>query len=611
MKIDTSNTKITGLKDNNSEDGMSKKELESLIKKYDDLKAVKSKYTSLWDDISKYVSIYTQDSDLTNQGSEAEQIDVELNDATAMISATQSADSLFGIIWGENSNVFELKPSDELIQEIGDNSTAVNNWFEYATKRLLSDINHSKANFSGSKQSEIFEKITLGTSAIGCFLNEGYLNGRSNNPLEFRSYSIKSLTIDEGSNGIIDTVFLDFRWRVNRIVKTFCMGEGGVDKEKLNNLPKDIISAWERDDVNKEFDIVCGIMPQDSFKKGVEGKMGSEYIAIWFTKSPKHQFAIEYHKKMPVIVSRSIVLSGEVYGRGYGTSLIGSIKTLNYIMGDALEALEKSVRSSMGVIQGGLLGDNVIDMSAGTVNVFKDTGGKTPIFPISDVKDVSALVNFLIPYLKEQITTAFKTDVLLDFNSSKQMTATESNQRMLLRSQSLKGLLTKEKNESLLPLIDTAISLELQAGRLGFKSVEEEEKVFLISKNLENTIIPMEVLSFMKTGREWYKVVFKNELAKLESTDKLNSITQLLQYLEAIVNLNPQMAQAIKPQEILSDINNILNNPSDYLLTKKEYSDMISAMQEKAATQSGVETAEKISNVSKNMGGNNGQQKGI
>lgn len=590
---------------------MEQAQLESIIKRWGQMKSHRSQYTGVWNDIGKYVNVFTQDMDNVNQTSNGRQMDIELNDSTAHVAATQAADSLFGIAWGDGEDVFEIVPSDELKESIK-NEADVKQWYQYASRKILSEMNHSKANFSGAKRCELFEKVTIGTGGLGTFRNEDYVKGKAENALEYRAYTVKSIAIDIGKNGLPDTVGVEYKWRINQIVSTFCMKQeiredGSVvnvlDDEKFNRLPDKWKDAYNNEDINSEFPLVCMIMPQDHFKKGVEGKYGAQYIAVWFTEDPKIEFATEYHKKMPINAARMAVIAGEVYGRGFATTALGSIKLLNFAMGDTAEALEKSVHPPLGVFQNGLFGDDVIDASSNGVTVVsgEKTNGQNPIFSLSDVKDVSGIINFLFPYIQNQISDAFKTDALMDFNNNKEMTATEAFQRMKIRANVLRGVLNQEKNESMLPTIETSISLLLQMGLLGSKPTDNIAVEQAAENNAAHTVIPQKVFDFMNQGKIWYKIKFKNELAKLAKTEQMEGVQQLLMVVGALAQYDPKILAAVKSFNILDATNGFLNNPTEFLETEKVYKDMVAQMMQQAQNQNQLDNMNTVSQVGKNV----------
>ena len=148
---------------------------------------------------------------------------------------------------------------------------------------------------------------------------------------------------------------------------------------------------------------------------------------------------------------------------------MSSIRCVNEIVNGLMITLDKMREPAMGVFGSALTGDNVIDTTAGGVTVFDATklNGATPMFPLQDIGDPSALVQFLLPYLNEKLATGFKVDLLLDFSQASDMTATESLQRYAIRNKSILGLVIQQINEVWIPTIKRSTSLLMDMGRLG------------------------------------------------------------------------------------------------------------------------------------------------
>jgi len=229
----------------------------------------------------------------------------------------------------------------------------------------------------------------------------------------------------------------------------------------------------------------------------------------------------------------------------------------------------------------------VLDTSPDGLTVFNTNAagrGENPTFPIYDVGDPSAILNFLVPYLNEKITTAFKIDALLDFNSDKDMTATESLQRYAIRGKSLAGFLLQQKNEQLVPNSKRAISLLLAMGELGAHPLDAPDLAKKLRENKRNErIIPEEVIEVIESGRPWYELRFNNELEKLTRTQAIESMIQLINSITGIAALNPDITEAVNWYKLLKDINDNLDYNSQLLISEDEFKEKVAARAAQAA----------------------------
>jgi len=348
----------------------------------------------------------------------------------------------------------------------------------------------------------------------------------------------------------------------------------------LAKMPTAIKRAYEANDHIIEFDLVFMWMPRKDYDPKLKGKRGAKFRGVWFLDQAADNkiFCEESFSERPVNMARMIKVRGEVYGRSSGTLLLSSIRSVNFMFAVTSEILEKMAQPSLGVFGNSIFGDSVLDTSADGLTVFNATQmqGQAPVFPIHEVGDPTPIIQFLMPYLNEKITTAFKIDALLDFNSAKDMTATESLQRYNIRGKSLSGMLGMQKNERLIPDCKRGISICLEVGELGVNPHKDAQLAQrLTTLNKTERIIPDEVLQVMASGRPWYELKFNNELEKLIRTEAIQALTQIIQGVTAIAALYPDIIHAIKWYDLLKALNDNLDSSLQILVTAKEFKDII------------------------------------
>ncbi len=555
---------------------------------YEQLKTNRDRTKPLWDSIANYVGIGVDPDYAYNgsKGTKGQQLDQFVDDPTAAISVNQAGDYLMGIMWGTGENVLSLTPSKH-VEELID-VEAVAPFFKYASDQTLHHMNHPEAGYQTALRPYAYDQVAFGTSGIGLFVNRGFKEGRDENALIARNYGVDNVVIDEGKSGMVDFVFATYNWRVNRIVSEFAMKDGAVDKAKLAALPKQIKDAYTKKQVNDVFDIVFGMSPNEKYKPKFKGKRGARYRGVWFfpdkadTSNNKY-FMEEFFNERPINMARMIRIRGDVWGRASGTMLISSIRSVNYMISTSIEVMEKMADPALGVMSNAVFGDNVLDTSPSGLTVFNSTlaGQGNPTFPLYDVGDPTNLVKFLVPYLNEKITTAFKIDVLLDFASSKEMTATESMQRYVIRGQSLSGVLTQQKNERAIPDVKRAVSILMDVGELGVNpSTDGERAARLTTRGLTDRIIPAEVLEVIASGKPWYEIHFNNELEKLIRTEKVQNLLQVLNAIGAIAGLYPEIVLAVDWYKLLQDINQNLDANNQVMFTKAQFNGALAKIEE-------------------------------
>ncbi len=584
------------------------KENKLVIERFNELKTERNKYIPLWKDIQNYVSINNEiNSEFDDNYNQSEQKDIFINDPTAFLSVNQAGDYLAGILWNENA--ITLEPSN-YIKKIS-NGEDFSDFYKKATEIFLEQMNNTDAGFLSVLKSYCYEQFSFGTSAIGTFKSKKFIDNQSECCLTFKQFGVYNSCIDEGADNKIDVVFTVYHWRLNQIIEEFCFTNGVFQEEQFNNLPDEIKKSYEANKFNRKFKLIFGILPNNSYKLNTRGKNGAKFKGYWFLADTANKkiFHVEYFNKMPISVCRAIRSNG-IYGLSSGAIVISSIKMLNHIAGKTIDNVEKITDTPLGVLSGALLAGNVLDRSAGAYNIFNSQAvmnGQNPVFPISQTGDISAVVNFLIPELKKTITNMFKIDQLLDFNNQTQMTATESSYRMSIRGKSISGLLTQEKEECIEPTCHRAISIIQECGLFGqvldemsettLEEIQLKQKVFE-----DGDFIPDTIAQAMKDNKIWYKLKFNGELEKLMNAEIYEALGRFLQYLSAILNIKPELVNAINDYEFLELLKKVSNLSNDKLIkTKYDYENLLKAIQEAQQQTAEQNQAEQQSQIMKNF----------
>jgi len=574
---------------------------QNLKELYEELTSNRSTYEPVWRDIAAYVGINLNIDYSKNLSDKGDNLDTYVEDPTAALSVTQAGEYMQGVMWGTGDEALSIEPSDWVLQRAEESSLV--KYFGFRTKQLLKNMNHSRAGLNTAMKSYFYDQTSFGTSGVGAFKNSDFLSRKEEHPYVFRSYGVDNMAIDEGKAGLVDVIFITYQWRVNRIYSEFW--------EVKDKLPKKIQESYKNKKYNDEYTLVHAIYPREDFDPKLKGKRGAKYRGSWFTLEDSDTviFYEEDFRKLPIGVCRAIKIRGEVYGRSSGSLLISSIKSVNYMFGKTVEILEKMASPSLGIWNSALFGDSVLDTSADGLVTFNQSlmgNAQQPVFPIHDVGDPTGIIQFLIPYLNEKIATGFKVDLLLDFSSAKDMTATESMQRYAIRGRSLSGLLQQQKIEMLEPLVDRCIQLE---DDMGLRGVDPTNMAELARQAMEagnsDVIIPDVVLAAMEKGKQWYKIKFNNELERLSRTEAVQRVLQSVNALLMIGSAFPSIVEAVDWYKIWSDVNTYLG--TTYATSEKEFKmkmqkqmEIQQQMLQTQQLQAGAEAGKNISEGRKN-----------
>lgn len=556
-------------------------DFKKIYKIYTELKANGERYTPIWKRISQLCGLTVEpDYQWSNQNVKSRQLDDLVDDPTAALSVNQAGDYLVGIMWETGENVFKLKPSRWVKAMVNENTTK--DWYRYITEQTLYHMNHPDAGYVAALQPYSYDQFSFGTSGIGLFKNQGFLRGIDENCMVARNYGIDNTRIKEGKSGAPDYGYAIYHWNVTRIIEEFCMPDGTVATAALQQLPQQIQDAWTNKNLTQDFDLVSLWMPREDFDPKLLGRRGYKWRMCWFMDGSSNNnkiFCEESFRDRPINMARQIKVRGEDYGRSSGTLLLSTISSQNYTFALTQEIMEKMADPALGAYGNAIFGDSVLDTSAGGLTIFNQqfsTGTQSPVFQVHDVGDPSEIIKFLIPYMNDKITTAFKVDALLDFNSDNTMTATESLQRYNIRGKSLAGILIRQKNERLIPDVRRAVSICWECGELGVNVKKHPDKAKTMSpmQKAQQTI-PDAVLQCFEAGKPWYEIEFNNELENLLRTQKIQNLTQMIQAITAVAALYPDIVHAIDWYQLLKDINDNLDIDAKIMISADDFKAVI------------------------------------
>ena len=570
------------------------------VQMYDQLRSNADEYRPTWERISKYVGIRVDSEHQYNKGrdSKSKRLDEYVDDPTAAISVNQFGEYVYGAFWGSGENSVSIIPSRNALQKVG--AANLQPYYDFITEQMLYQANHRDAGFSGAFKSCLYDFTAFGTAGLAAFRNNDY--GNTDNIATFSNYGVDTLCIDEGRGGQVDYIFVPLHWRIGRIVGEFATKNGVIDDGLVNQLPDKIAKKWRKGLLNEIETVVWGCIPQSDYAAGAKGKRGAKFIGLWWFEGISKDFQrVDYYAEKPAGVGRMVRVRGEVYGRCSGTMLLSSIGLVNYLMALVTEVAEKMSEPALGSYGNALFGDNAINFSSGEVTTFNgEFAGKSPIFPLYDLGDPSAIVQFLMPYLNEKITTGFKIDTLLDFNTGREQTATESMQRYSIRARSHFGTLNQVRTEMVDPVLRRLISMMDDSGLLGI----DARLVPNLAKQAQQTglasmIVPEALIELKKAGKPWYDLRFNNEIEDLSRTEKLEKLIRMLQSVQMIMAAKPEIVLAIDWYKTLEEISDVLAPNLGVLLSRDEYEGTIAKMEQAAQAQQQMAQAGMAASASK------------
>jgi hypothetical protein len=225
-----------------------------------------------------------------------------------------------------------------------------------------------------------------------------------------------------------------------------------------------------------------------------------------------------------------------------------SIRELNQLRFDLIQASEKMLYPPVNVIEGSIVGNDEVDLSAKGLNVISVSGkmggyNGRPIEQSMDVGDPQWAFSRLTE-LVEIVKNHFFLDRIMDLNNENRMTLGEANIRNQLRGQSLNTIYARDEKEVMEPILERVFNIALGKGLLGVvKGSQEEEE--LIAEGIQPTYIPDAFVDKMISGKEVYRIRFISPAARIRQSDEKMGIQETLQLTTELAQIDPTAMDGI------------------------------------------------------------------
>lgn len=523
---------------------------EELLKRYSASETEKQKFRTLYQDVYDY-----------GMPSRYPNIEIAKNE-----SGQSRREDLY-------SSVFE-QASDEFVQRIQSLLAPVNSdWIDFdagylmkkniendaaktdEVNKKLADLAHTcnvfknVSNFDSSF-TEFCYDLVAGTAVL-CVLR-----GDFENPLTFVAVPFRDLNLEEGINGEISAFFRKLSLK-NKLVKSqwtdidFSYDEANADKETC------FIEAVYQD----------------------ETKKGWWYVVI---EEDKKKILLEKKQKTsPYVDLRWSKCSGETYGRGVGLKVINDVKTLNKLKEYSLRALAFTVPVFTGVQD--TFDASQIDILPGAIIPVNSNDRSNPSLTQLEVGTMPDLQQYNINQLEMDIKRGMLASTIPN-DASRQLTATEINQRVAELQQSLTNSFGR-----LLSFLRRLIQ----------RMIEVLQEFGYISPEID-------VAHFNGFG---YKVKINTMLAAQQTKQETMNVINAMQIMQQFDPEMRYMSEVIKMDEIIPNMLDKLGVENKFIRTQDEIKQIRMAQaQAQMAEQERMAAQDVEASNAKEMGKENAKQ---
>lgn len=502
-----------------------------LKRRYETMKKEKSPWTSIYDVLARYILGRRNFMSGTDQLPE-DYFDAGVFDDTAQNSNHLMASSNVGALWPNGGMTFRIEAPPEMQNEV-EETDEVKHYFQSVTKTIASIMDNPHNGFLTTYEEYHIEKGALGTSAI--FVEE---QDDNTYPVLFRSISARDLFIDTAPNGSVDTVYIKRNLTLQDIAKEY-----GIDS--FNEME---MKQLEDHTNTKKFEIIIAIEPRDVYDPESKSNKEFPYASCHVDITRNRILRESGYKDLPVFVGRFWHALNEKYGRSPGMNALPSIRELNQLRFDLIQASEKMLYPPVNVIEGSIVGNDEVDLSAKGLNVVSVSGkmggyNGRPIEQTVDVGDPQWAFSRLTELI-EIVKNHFFLDRIMDLNNEQRMTLGEANIRNKLRGQSLNTIYAREEKETMEPILERVFNIALGKGLLGVVRGSEEEAQ-LIQDGINPQYIPDSLVDKMINGKEVYRIRFISPASRIRQMDEKVGIQETLTLGTELAQIDPTAMDTI------------------------------------------------------------------
>jgi hypothetical protein len=499
---------------------------DQLDKMYSQLKSEQQELQQDWQECYKYYIPESQDL--------AHGVDSPNNtwdvpfDTCGMTAVNSLASGIFSHTINTSDEFFSYRIADDKVNE----SEEASNYMAEAGKKALKILQGS--NFALESFELISNWIALNTGVQYTEMKDKVF--------VCKNFSIAQCCISENHNGEVDTVFREFKLTAKQAIEKF---KGKVSKE----IKK---AASKPDTMFTKFDFIHAVFPRSERDPNKIDNTNMPYASYYYEKEKKFVNEESGYNTFPYHVPRFFHKSSSAYGRGPSFTLLSSLKELCEIRAMILDGAQMKIQPPVFLPNGSNLDD--VDLSPRAINFFDSTKGK-PEFYRPDI-DIQSMSQYRLE-LKKEIEDNFFVDLFRMLEDRKNMTATEVQERISEKIQSITPVINRLYNEYFSPLLSRLYILMIENGIL-------EE--------------PPEIIAKSEYAVE-YSTKLDNKLRALDTSQIMTAMEQVAMVKQFEMQ-SPDLGLVMDTDKVVRGIIKNNNVDPDYIRDESETAELREAQQQ-------------------------------
>lgn len=388
-----------------------------MAESYSRSKTRRTNWQTNWEAVRKHLrpNVPSFQGGNTRQGERGSQLTESIYDSTAPWALEQLASGLYSHMTDPTSRWFSLGVRGMAFEDM---PYELRLWLEQVADRMYQEFSNPATRFQ-----QTLKEVFLDLCSFGTGIQYGNWD-RNLKAMNFRSYALSTVNIDEGYNGMVDTVYRDFDMTKRQLLQEF---PGVSFTDQIDKAPDE-----------KEYVVTHAVRPNSDFA----GSLKKAFKSVHFIDEQKLVLAEGGYDVFPYQVPRWTTMSGEVYGRGPGLTALPDIRLLNVMYKEIIQAAQLNNRPPLVLDDDGFM--LPISYQPGSL-IFRTPGSADPM-PLNTGGDFGITLD-MMNQKRDQIAKAFHVDWLLRDKKKERQSVhevTDDRSEMLKQLSSVTGRLESD-----------------------------------------------------------------------------------------------------------------------------------------------------------------------
>lgn len=498
-------------------------DIKTLLQRHETLRRKKNFWFPLYQALAQYVLLRKQY--FTTDNTDGPFLVNNVFDATALHSAHMMASSLLGQIWPNPFESFEFVPQiaqeDEVFSDAFEMMNTVN-------EVLPTNLAVSEAGVMTSQHEALIDLVVFGTAAL--VITD---TGDFRTPIRFRAIDAKTMTIDEGESGAVDTVYTEKHFTIGSLVRRYGYANVSNRSQKLYDAGK----------LDEGVKVLRAIEPRRERNPLKLGTGDTPFASIHIEMDQKHLLQESGFVELPIIVIRFWKNVGEIYGRSPAMDALPDIRALNKLTEMFERTGEMTLDPPKMISSEDVLGAGKVPWGPGVwipIHASGRLGGdRRPIELIPPTMN-PGWAEQRIADLRSTVKEHFMLEVLTDLNNRSRQTLGEANIRNELRMFMAGPLLIRLLVEMIGPSLDRSFNILLERGYFGVVrgSIQDLQ---MQMRGVQPKYISDDFIESRTKGLKGYRLNFISPAARLMKLEEAQGTERLTAFVTSASQFKPEV----------------------------------------------------------------------